>query len=144
MKYKILNDDYTYYMPLLITPADTKISKYGMPEKYVKTGIYCNKPWDYLVQCFFKKNQKQAKQICRQSYNYAFIGSNYKSIWPFNLPIITGLSHVVESSTESNTFKTWRKEKQDEQAKREAKVKAKQKTNTLLKNNKGIILFIEY
>lgn len=103
MKYKIVNDNDIYYMPVLITPINTKINKYGLPTKYVRTGIYCNKPWDYIKQSFFKSTIKQAKQIIRKADNYVFIGQNYKTIWPFNLPIITGLAGKIVST--QNNYK---------------------------------------
>lgn len=106
MKYKIMSDTDTYYMPVLITPINTNINKYGLPEKYVRTGIYCNKPWDYLKQSFFKHTIKQAKQIIREADNYVFIGQNYKTIWPFNLPIITDLPDTIVSTvSEQNNYK---------------------------------------
>jgi hypothetical protein len=106
MKYKIMSDTAIYYMPVLITPINTKINKYGLPEKYVRTGIYCNKPWDYLKQSFFKHTIKKAKQIFRAADNYVFIGQNYKTIWPFNLPIITGLPDTIVSTvSKQNNYK---------------------------------------
>ena len=87
MEYKIINDDTLYKMPLLITPIDTKISIYGMPEKYIKTGIYCNKPWDYKKYAFMNPNNTIITQLCRkdalEKENYIFIGSNYIDMWPF-------------------------------------------------------------
>lgn len=106
MKYKIISDTDTYYMPVLITPINTKINKYGLPEKYVRTGIYCNKPWDYLKQSFFKHTIKKAKQIFRAVDKYVFIGQNYKTVWPFNLSIITGLPDTIVSTiSEQNNYK---------------------------------------
>jgi hypothetical protein len=87
MEYKIINDDTLYKMPLLITHIDTKISIYGMPEKYIKTGIYCNKPWDYKKYAFMNTEKTIITQLCRkdakENENYIFIGSNYNDMWPF-------------------------------------------------------------
>jgi len=88
MKYTIINDDTEYYMPLLITPDNTPISVYGMPLKYVRTGIFCSKPWDYKKYAFFYPDDTYVKQICRATgndkENYIFMGKSYKDIWPFN------------------------------------------------------------
>ena len=88
MQYSIEGDDTVYYMPVCITPENTRITKYGLADKYCPSGMYCNKPWDYLRQCFYKKSNKTKKQICRATDNYAFIGNNYVDLWPFNTETI--------------------------------------------------------
>ena len=73
----------THIMPFLLTPTDTQCSELGLYTKYISTGAFICKLFDYssdnTKQCTDEEN---AWGKCTKKYSY--IGLRYQHIFPFN------------------------------------------------------------
>ena len=72
-----------FNFPICIYPNHIKINKYGLPKKYISTGIYSGKPYDYIDQVCHKPGKIQYVRI-EQGYTYLFCGDIYNKFWPGN------------------------------------------------------------
>jgi hypothetical protein len=88
----------THIMPFLITPIDTQCNVLGLYTKYISTGAFICKLFDYssdtTKQCTDEENSWGK---CTRKYSY--IGLRYQNIFPFNEII----AHNCKIATEINT-----------------------------------------
>lgn len=72
-----------HYMPFLLTPYETKVNFMGLYDKYISSGAYICKLFDYssidYVQCGVEEIEKG-----RCTSKYTYIGYRYSGIFPFN------------------------------------------------------------
>jgi hypothetical protein len=91
----------THIMPFLLTPFDTRCNVLGLYTKYISTGAFICKLFDYssdtTKQC---TDQENAWGKCTRKYSY--IGLRYQNIFPFNEII----AHNCRIATEINTNTT--------------------------------------
>jgi len=73
----------THYMPFLLTPIDSKCNYMGLYNKYIPSGSYICKLFDYstgkLAQCTENENE-----VGRCDKTYSYIGSRYEGLFPFD------------------------------------------------------------
>ena len=72
-----------HYMPFLLTPIDSKCNFAGLYSKYIASGAYICKLFDYSSE----KHQQCTRQevafgMCNKTYSY--IGSRYSNLFPFS------------------------------------------------------------
>jgi len=70
-----------FNFPICIYSNNTKINKWGLPDKYISTGIYSGKPYDYIDQVCHKPGKIQYVRIA-DGYTYLFCGDIYNKFWP--------------------------------------------------------------
>ena len=126
----------THIMPFLLTPLDTGCNVLGLYTKYISTGAFICKLFDYssdtTKQCTDEEN---AWGKCTRKYSY--IGLRYQNIFPFN-EIIT---HDCRIASEINTDATkqilgGKKYKKYKKYKKTKKQKYKNKKTKKQKNKK--------
>ena len=95
--------DRQYNMPLSILPVEgyeTNINQYGLPAKYIQTGIYGYKAFDYINQINIKEGSAyNVYHTTSSNYPYVFIGNLYTEMWPFTADYTKKLDQV-----EAETF----------------------------------------
>jgi hypothetical protein len=67
-----------YRIPTILT-NDDNISKYGTFEKYISSGNYICKLFDYKKQCIPSEDGSK-----KSNHEYALIGDRYNDLFPFN------------------------------------------------------------
>jgi hypothetical protein len=91
-----------YNMPLTIIPVegyDTNINQYGLPAKYIMTGIYGYKAFDYISQINIKEGKAyNVYHVTSSEKPYVFIGDLYTEMWPFTAGYTKKLD-LVEAET---------------------------------------------
>ncbi len=91
-----------YNMPLSILPVEgyeTNINQYGLPAKYIPTGIYGYKAFDYINQINIKKDKDyNIYHVTSSNYPYVFIGNLYTEMWPFTKDYTEKLDQVEEDT----------------------------------------------
>lgn len=94
--------DRQYNMPLTIIPVegyDTNINQYGLPAKYIMTGIYGYKAFDYISQINIKEGRAyNVYHVTSSEKPYVFIGDLYTEMWPFTAGYAKKLD-LVEAET---------------------------------------------
>ena len=91
----------THIMPFLITPIDTHCNVLGLYTKYISTGAFICKLFDYSTdttkQCTDEEN---AWGKCTRKYSY--IGLRYQNIFPFNEIIANDCKNEAELNTDTS------------------------------------------
>ena len=90
----------THIMPFLLTPLDTRCNVLGLYTKYISTGAFICKLFDYssdtTKQCTDEEN---AWGKCSRKYSY--IGLRYQNIFPFNEIISNDCRIASEINTDA-------------------------------------------
>jgi hypothetical protein len=68
-----------HYMPILLTVPEAKVNLFGIYEKYINSGNYICKLFDYSKQCSFEETE--GENICTEDYTY--IGARYDNLFPY-------------------------------------------------------------
>jgi len=78
-----------HYMPILLTPAsddgepELNICTFmGLNSKYISSGLYICKLFDYKEQCM--PNEDENYSVDKSINGYKYIGNRYNNIFPFN------------------------------------------------------------
>jgi hypothetical protein len=69
-----------HYMPILLTVPEERINIFGVYNKYINSGQYICKLFDYTKQCSFNE---ASNDVCTNTYTY--IGSRYEKLFPYNI-----------------------------------------------------------
>ncbi len=71
-------DTETHYMPIILTVPGVTINRFGIYNKYINSGSYVCKMFDYHYQCF--PDESSSGQC---TGNYTYIGHRYRNMFPF-------------------------------------------------------------
>ncbi len=71
-------DTETHYMPIILTVPGVTINRFGIYTKYINSGSYVCKMFDYHYQCF--PDETSTGQC---TGNYTYIGHRYTRLFPF-------------------------------------------------------------
>jgi hypothetical protein len=69
-----------HYMPFFLTVPDAKVNLFGIYDKYINSGNYICKLFDYKKQCSEDENLWMS---CGNTYSY--IGARYDNLFPYNI-----------------------------------------------------------
>ena len=123
----------THIMPFLLTPIDTQCNVLGLYTKYISTGAFICKLFDYssdnTKQCTDEEN---AWGKCSKKYSY--IGLRYQNIFPFN-EIISNECKIANDTITSNKI-LGGKTKKSKTKKRKTKKRKTKKRKTKKRKTK--------
>ena len=78
----ICNKDY-HIMPFLLTPLESKCNILGLYTKYISTGAFICKLFDYSTDKYMQCTEEE-NNLGKCSRFYSYIGTRYLNIFPFN------------------------------------------------------------
>jgi hypothetical protein len=82
-----------HYMPFLLTPFDVECNFIGLYSKYIRSGAYICKLFDYSTSLYMQCTEEENK-VGKCSRKYTYIGSRYKDLFPFkNFSSIDQVNH---------------------------------------------------
>jgi len=116
----------THIMPFLLTPIDTQCNVLGLYTKYISTGAFICKLFDYssdnTKQCTDEEN---AWGKCSKKYSY--IGLRYQNIFPFD-EIISNECKISNDTITSNKILGGKTKKRKTKKRKTKKRKTKKRT----------------
>lgn len=84
-------DTETHYMPIILTVPGAKANRFGIYDKYINSGSYVCKMFDYHYQCF-----PDETSVGQCTGKYTYIGHRYTMLFPFK--------NIIEKARESPAF----------------------------------------
>jgi hypothetical protein len=123
-----------HIMPFLLIPVDTVVNNLGLYSKYIISGAYICKLFDYALQCSPTENSRRQ---CTD--NYTHIGYRYNNLFPFKIEQ-TGKKRRARGTTKKGkrSKRKTRKQQKKEIDKREKYRKERRSKNKNKSKKYGI------
>jgi hypothetical protein len=121
-----------HIMPFLLIPVGAVVNILGLYSKYIISGAYICKLFDYAVQCSPDENSERQCTI-----NYTHIGYRYNNLFPFKIEQSTSKRARRSSNAEGTNKKGKRNKRKTRKQQKTDKDKRKERNNRKERRSKN-------